>query len=310
LEPLTERDRTAEPHVPKDLHDLLECLEGYHGDDEGRFDATYLWPWRNLTSRRRNWNERILRTVLKRLLAPKASLERHWRRLHADVQEYRRRQKKSGKLIKANAAQIVINAVVDALLPVKEVSSKELASMLRSTSRTAEELIACLMRLRNIGMNLDRLLSRDESTQRDNDENEANENGESYEDARFYIYMKMPRSLTHEERADLTTYALRVVMRDPSVAVGILARVAQADRVYKVKRHNLSGRQRLAYVMAEQMVRDSIRFFGSPRYERAEAFAKAASGVQIKGLRQMIEREKRTPATKGPKVSRNPLRGN
>src|SRR5882672_2189250 len=65
-------------------------------------------------------------------------------------------------------------------------------------------------------------------------------------------------------------------------------RIAQNTRAYKVKRHNLSGRQRFAHVMATNMVRDSIRLFDAPRYERAEAFAKAASGIQVKGLRQMM----------------------
>jgi len=62
--------------------------------------------------------------------------------------------------------------------------------------------------------------------------------------------------------------------------------------------------------MATNMVRDSIRLFDAPRYERAEAFAKAASGIQVKGLRQMMEREKRVRATVGQKKRRVPLRGN
>ena len=92
--------------------------------------------------------------------------------------------------------------------------------------------------------------------------------------------------------------------------MGILGRIAQTARVYKVKRHNLSGRQRFAYVMAAHMVRDSMKYFGVPRYERAEAFAKVASGIQIKGLRQMMEREKKKPATEGANRSRVQWQGN
>jgi hypothetical protein len=99
-------------------------------------------------------------------------------------------------------------------------------------------------------------------------------------------------------------------MGDPSAVEGILGRIAQTARVYKLKRHNLSGRQRFAYVMATHMVHDSIKFFGAPRYERAEAFTRAASGIQVKGLRQMMEREKKTPETEGAKRLRGPLRGN
>lgn len=65
LEPSTEDPKAPRPSVPKDVHDLLDHLDGYDDDDEGRFDATYLWPWRNLTSKRRNLNERILRIILK-----------------------------------------------------------------------------------------------------------------------------------------------------------------------------------------------------------------------------------------------------
>ncbi|GFE79250.1 hypothetical protein GCM10011487_12500 [Steroidobacter agaridevorans] len=291
----TTDEQMATSPVPKDLHDLLEHLEGYYGDDEGRFDATYLWPWRNLTFQRRNLNERILRVILKRLLAPKASLEQHWVRLNKDVQAHRRRSKASGKLARADAAHIVLNAVVDALLPVREASAKEMASNMRNASRAAAELITCLARLRNAGMNIEELLPTDETIAHEDEESGGRKYGGAYADARFFIYMKLPRSLLHEQRAELTDYALRVVMGDPFVSLGILGRIAHTTRAYKFKRHNVSGRQRFAYVMATYMVRDSVRFFGVPRYERAEAFTRAASGVQVKGLRQMMEREKKNP---------------
>jgi len=302
--------KPASTCIPKDLRDLLDYLEGHYGDDEGRFDATNLWPWRNLPSKRRSLNERILRIVLKRLLAPKASLENHWRRLHADIQEHRRRCRKSRRLVSANAADIVSSAVVDALLPAREVSAKEMVSNMRSTSRAAAELIARLTHLRNSGINLESLLPTDETIHCDDEENGGRDYGGKYADARFSIFMKLPHSLTQEQRKDITEYVLRVIMGDPFVALGVIGSVARMARVYKVKRHNLSGRQRFAHVVSMHMVRDSMRLFGVPRYERAEAFAKAASGVQIKGLRQMMEREKKVLATKGAIRSRAPLRGN
>lgn len=310
LQPIRQEESTTKlPTVPKDLHDLLDYLEGHYGDDEGRFDATYLWPWRNLPSKRWNLNERILRIVLKRL-ASNASLERHWRRLHADVQEHRRQHKAKAKLARANAAEIVLSAVVDALLPIREVSARELTSHMHNTSRAAAELIACLTHLRNSGMSLEHLLPTAETIHHDDEENGGRAYGGAYGDARFFISMKLPRTLTHEQRADITDYALRVVMGDPWVTVGILGRIEEVARRYKVKRHNLSGRQRFAYVMARHMVRDSMRLFGAPRYERAEAFAKAASGIKIKGLRQMMEREKKLPATERAGQGRARLRGN
>jgi hypothetical protein len=305
--PLTEDERETKLPIPKDLQDLLDYLEGAYVDDDGRFDATYLWPWRNLTSKRRNLNERILRIILKRLIAPKASLERHWTRLHADILEHRRRRRASGKLARANAADIAMNAVVDALLPLREVSAKEMKSVMYNASRAAADLTACLTRLRDSGMNIEQLLPTDETIHHGD---EKSDGMGAYTDARFFIHMKLPRSLTQEQRADITEYALRVVVGDPLVTIGILGRIAQIARAYKVKRHNLSGRQRFAYVMAMHMVRDSIKFFGAPRYERAEAFTKAASGIQVKGLRQMMERDKRMPATEGAKRRRAPLRGN
>jgi hypothetical protein len=307
--PSTEDETATKPSVPKELHELLAYVEG-HYDDDGRFNATYLWPWRNLTSKRWNLNERILRIILKRLLAPKALLEQHWRRLQADIQEHRRQRRASGKLVRGNAADMVLNAMVDALLPVREVSAKEMASIMHNTSRAAAELISCLTLLRNTGMKIEELLPTDATIHHDDEENGGKEYGGAYEDARFFVYMKLPRTLTHEQRGDITEYALRVSMGDPMVTLGILGQIAQMARMYKVKRHNLSGRQRFAYVMATHMVRDSMKFFGSPRYERAEAFTKAASGVQVKGLRQMMEREKKMPATEGAKRRRAPLRDN
>jgi hypothetical protein len=309
LGPSIEDETATKLPVPKALHDLLDYVEGY-GDDEGRFDATCLWPWRNLTSKRRSLNERILCIILKRLLEKKASLGQHWRRLHADVQEHRRRHRASGKLARANAADMVLNAVVDALLPVSEVSAKEMALIMHDTSRAAKELIACLIRLRITGMNVEELLPTDETIHHDDEENGGRKYGGAYADARFFIHMKLPRSLIDEQRRDITDYALRVAMGDPYVTMGILGRIAQMAGAYKVKRHNLSGRQRFAYIMAKHMVRDSMRFFGAPRYERAEAFTKAASGVQVKGLRQMIEREKKMPATEEARRRRVPMRGN
>jgi hypothetical protein len=306
IERLTEQKRVNQPLIPKDLHDLLDYLEGHFGDDEGRFNSTDLWPWRNLTPTRRNLNERILRIILKRLMAPKAQLDKHWKRLHADMGEHRRRRKASGKLVTANVADIVVNAVVDALLPVREVPAKEITSIARNTARAAAELFACLTSLQKTGMSLESLLPTEEAIRHDRDEN----GDKDYADARFFIHMKLPRSLTNEQREEITEYALRVTVGDPFVALGVLGTIAQKASAYKVKRHNLSGRQRFAYLMAAHMVRDSMSFFGVPRYERAEAFAKAASGVQIKGLRQMMEREKNVPATKGPKKTRAPLRGN
>jgi hypothetical protein len=309
LTPSVQNRPATQSSVPKDLSDLLDYLEGYYGDDEGRFDATHLWPWRNLPYTRRTMNERVLRIILKRLLAPKASLEQHWIRLHADVHEHRRRRKASGNLASANAGDMVLNAVLDALLPVREVSAKEMASLMRNTSRAAADLSACLALLRNTGMNIQELLPTGEAFPHADEENGSGESEDAYADARFFIHMKLPRSLTHDQRGDITSHALRIVMGDPLVVMGILGRVAETARVYKVKRHNLSGRQRFAYVMATHMVRDSIRFFGAPRYERAEAFAMAASGVRVKGLRQMMEREKKIPATEGAKRRRAQLRG-
>ena len=139
---ITKGEAEARPPIPKELHDLLGYLEGGYGDDEGRFDATYLWPWRNLPFPRRNLNERILRIVLKRLLAPKASLERHWVRLDADILEHRRQRRASGKLARANAADIAMNAVVDALLPLREVSGKEMTAVMHNASRAAADFSA------------------------------------------------------------------------------------------------------------------------------------------------------------------------
>jgi hypothetical protein len=309
LSPSVQEAPATQSSVPKDLSDLLDYLEGYYGDDEGRFDATHLWPWRNLTLKRRNLNERILCVILKRLLAPKASLEQHWRRLSADIQEQRRRRKAGGKLATANAADMVLNAVVDALLPIREVPAKEMAATMRNTSRAAADLIACLALLRDCGMNIEELLPTEKTIHHDDEEDGGREYGGAYRDARFFIHMKLPRSLPPEQRTDITDYVLRVVMGDPLVAMGVLGRIAHTARVYKLKRHNLSGRQRFAYVMAAHMVRDSLKFFGAPRYERAEAFAKAASGVRVKGLRQMMEREKKTPATEEEKKRRAQLRG-
>lgn len=304
-------DKMTTPSAPKDLHDLLEYLEGYYGEDEGRFDATHLWPWRNLPLKRRNLNERILRVVLKRLLAPRAMLEQHWRRLHADVEEHRRRHKESGKLARASAADMVLNAVVDALLPVREVPAKVMASTMRNTARAAEELISCLTLLRNTGMNIEELLPTEKTIHHDVDESGTGEPAEAYSDARFFIHMKLSRHpLTPEQRLDITNYALRVITGDAMVIFAILGKIAKTARTYKLKRHNLSGRQRFAYVMATHMVRDSMKFFGAPRYERAEAFTKAASGVQVKGLRQIVERENKKPATEGAERRRAPLRRN
>jgi hypothetical protein len=244
------------------------------------------------------------------MLAPKASLEKHWRRLGADIQEHRRRCRTSGRLASANAADMVSSALLDALLPVREVSAKEMASIMRNTSRAAADLIACLTQLHNFGMNLESLLPTVETIHHEDEANGGRDYGGEYVDARFSIYMKLPLSLTHEQRRDITEYALRVLMGDPFVALGIVRSVARKARVYKVKRHNLSGRRRFAHLVAMHMVRDSMRFFGVPRYERAEAFAMAASGVQIKGLRQMMEREKKVSATGGAKRSRAPLQGN
>ena len=213
-------------------------------------------------------------------------------------------------MVAANAGDIVLDAVVDALLPVREVSAKEMASTMRSTSRAAVELIACLTRLRNTGMNLETLLPTEVTIHHDDEENGGKDYGGAYADPRFYISMKLPRSLTHEQRGDITEYVLRAVMGDPSATIGILGSIARMARVYRLKRHNLSGRQRFAYVMAQHMVRNSMKFFGAPRYERAEAFAKAASGVQIKGLRQMMERERKLPATDEARRGRARLRGN
>jgi hypothetical protein len=308
--PSTENARETKSPIPQDVHDLLDYLEGGY-DDDGRFNSTCLWPWRNLALKRWNLNERILRIVLKRLLAPKASLDGHWRRLHADVQEHRRRNKARGKLASADAAGITIGAAVDALLPVREASAKEIKSVMHNASRAATELTACLTRLLDSGMNLGRLLPTAETIHEDDGKSGGEEYGGVYADARFFIHMRLPGSLTPEQRAVISDYALRVVMGDPFVAIGILKRIAQNTRAYKVKRHNLSGRQRFAYVMATNMVRDSVRLFDAPRYERAEAFAKAASGIQVKGLRQMMEREKRVRATVERKKKRRlPLRGN
>lgn len=309
LTPSVQDGSATQISVPKDLSDLLDYLEGWYGDDDGRFDATYLWPWRNLPYTRRSLNERILRIILKRLLAPKASLDQHWMRLHADIHEHRRRRKASGKLASANAADMVLNAVVDALLPVREVSAKEMATLMRNTSRAAADLSACLTLLSNSGMNIQELLPTGETFLHAVEGNGSGESEEAYADSRFFIHMKLPRSLTHDQREGITSYALRVVMGDPLVVMGILGRIAEMAQVYKLKRHNLSGRQRFAYVMATHMVRDSLKFFGAPRYERAEAFAKAASGVRVKGLRQMMEREKKIPAIEEERRRRVQLRG-
>jgi hypothetical protein len=66
VEPLTEEERAKKPLIPQDLYDLLDYLEGYFGDDEGRFDSTDLWPWRNLTFARRNLNLMALRAALEK----------------------------------------------------------------------------------------------------------------------------------------------------------------------------------------------------------------------------------------------------
>jgi DNA-binding transcriptional MerR regulator len=308
FEPLAEVAGPTKQIVPKDLSDLLDHLEGY-GDDEGRFDATVLWPWLELTVKRRNRNERILRIILKRLLAPKALLDRHWKRLQRDVQEYRQRQKAAGKLIMADAADIVLNAIVDALLPMREVPAKEMTNTMRRTSRAAAELVECLRRLRDTGMSLEKLFPTEDALHDDEGENGKKDYRSEYADAGFYIYMRLPKSLTHQQRADVAKDTLRIVVRDPWVTMGVLNTISEQARIFKAKRHNVSGRQRFAYVMATNMVRDSIRVFGSPRYERAEAFARAACGVKLKGLRQMLEREKRAPATEAAGRTHSPLRG-
>lgn len=181
---------------------------------------------------------------------------------------------------------------------------------MHGTSRAAAQLIAYLTLLRSAGMNVEELLATDETIHQDDEDSGGREYGGAYADARFFIYMKLSRFLTQEQRGNITDFVLRVVMGDPLVTIGILGRIARTTRVYKIKRRNLSGRQRFAYVMATHMVRDSIKLFGAPRYERAEAFTRVACGVQVKGLRQMMEREKKVPATEGAKMRGTPLRGN
>jgi len=296
--------------VPKDLQELLDYLEGYYSDDEGKFDATFLYPWRNLTVGRRNRNERILRVILRRMAAREDVLESHWRRLQADVSEYRRRQKAQRKLIRANAADIVLTAIVDALLPVNEVPAKELTINMRQTAEAASELLRCLTKLNNTGLRIEDIFPTEDNLVSVGVEKGTREYRTEYVDAKFYIYMSLPSTLTHEERKAISERALRSVVTDPSVTLGVLAELMGKARAYRIKRHNLSGRQRFAYVMATHMVRNSLKYFGTPRYERAESFVRAACGVRVKGLRQMMEREAKRPATKISKKRAIQLRGN
>jgi IS5 family transposase len=181
---------------------------------------------------------------------------------------------------------------------------------MRDTSRAAAKLAACLTSLRDNGLNIEELLPSEETIRQDDEEGGGLEYGGGYEDARFFIHMKLRHWLAQEQRDEITEYVLRVILGDPAATLGILTRITQAAGTYKVRRHHLSGRQRFAYLMARHMVRDSERLFGGPRYERAEAFAKAASGVQVKGLRQMMEREKKMAAIKARKARGASLRGN
>jgi hypothetical protein len=230
--------------------------------------------------------------------------------LQADVSEYRRRQKAQGKLIRANAADIVLTGIIDALLPVNEVPARDLTVSMRQTAQAASELMRCLTQLNNTGLRLEDIFPTEGDLFSVDVEKGTRECRPEYVDAKFYIYMNLPRTVTHEERKAISERALRSVVTDPSVTLGVLAQLMEKASAYKVKRHNLSGRQRFAYVMATHMVRSSLKYFGTPRYERAESFVRAACGVRVKGLRQMMEREAKRSATKGSKKRAILLRGN
>jgi hypothetical protein len=74
----------------------------------------------------------------------------------------------------------------------RDVPAKEIAAIMSSTSRAAAELIACLTRLRNTGIDLKTLLPTDETIRHDDEESRVSEPGGQYADARFFISMKLP----------------------------------------------------------------------------------------------------------------------